>query len=773
MAEPFDPYKSLGKPINPSAAKPEPVTDDSYQQMLKLRAIDEARRQAEAQKKAAPPPETDYGKAIGSGVQKGILGIPGSVGDIMGLAALAPQLAMKPAIYLREKIGMPFSEEQKAMMAKNVERGSEAMRSFMPATTESMSEFVQPYAEKIFGVGPQYVPKTEKEAVAKSAFEYGLPAVIGSPTGVVPRVATGIAGAGAAEYAGQKFKGTKAEPYVQAATSVLAPIILEKGIRAPYSKAAEGLVSPDTAAKRNLGFGLADYEAESASLAHQMARSKKISGAAADMPNRMRDFTQQITGVNPTSPQYQKLLDRAGATERTRVYDIARANPNAGAIDVTPMGGLENHPLFKEAEDQARKNAVNAPSFNIVPPSVSGGQQKTMIGAGGAEYKVQTPQTVTPGNLNFYHQMKEELDVIRRKAYRDGDTTRYNGATEVRNKLLETIENAVPEYRDARGIAAQTFGTSDAPEAGAKFFKATDEYKLDEFKNAFNSYTPDQRKAFQVGLLGKLEEEIASKNTQGITNRFLRNPQFMEKLNFAFGPEVAGQVRSKVLSENMLQQAEKIRADLRNKENLKKLSQTARKTGVVAGAGAAAGDLASTQFLVQALSTLGVSPLSATLGIAGGTAALAGQVAMNAVEKRVAGRMIELIKSNDPKTYSQLNTLIDKHPDVYPKMMMILSTIDQANEAVLGDQKKPQLPTEDLNQAYERLSREGKIKPQQADGGRIARANGGQVSVDKGVRALMMAVEQAKKKVSQSTESLLEQPDEHIAQALSMAKRHI
>lgn len=65
------------------------------------------------------------------------------------------------------------------------------------------------------------------------------------------------------------------------------------------------------------------------------------------------------------------------------------------------------------------------------------------------------------------------------------------------------------------------------------------------------------------------------------------------------------------------------------------------------------------------------------------------------------------------------------------------------------------------------------IQPPRADGGRVARASGGQVSVDKGVRALMMAVEQAKKKVSQSTESLLEQPDEHIAQALSMAKRHI
>ncbi len=60
-----------------------------------------------------------------------------------------------------------------------------------------------------------------------------------------------------------------------------------------------------------------------------------------------------------------------------------------------------------------------------------------------------------------------------------------------------------------------------------------------------------------------------------------------------------------------------------------------------------------------------------------------------------------------------------------------------------------------------------------ADGGRIARADGGKVDIERGVRALMMAVDAAKKKVNLSTESLLEQPDEHVAQALSMAKRHI
>lgn len=63
--------------------------------------------------------------------------------------------------------------------------------------------------------------------------------------------------------------------------------------------------------------------------------------------------------------------------------------------------------------------------------------------------------------------------------------------------------------------------------------------------------------------------------------------------------------------------------------------------------------------------------------------------------------------------------------------------------------------------------------PQQADGGRVGRADGGRISVEQGVRALMRAVEDAKKSVTKSTENLLQLPDEHVAQTLDAAKRHI
>jgi hypothetical protein len=63
--------------------------------------------------------------------------------------------------------------------------------------------------------------------------------------------------------------------------------------------------------------------------------------------------------------------------------------------------------------------------------------------------------------------------------------------------------------------------------------------------------------------------------------------------------------------------------------------------------------------------------------------------------------------------------------------------------------------------------------PLRANGGRVARASGGRIEILRGVRALMQAAENAKKSISKSTETLLDKPDEQIAQALHVAKKNI
>lgn len=101
-----------------------------------------------------------------------------------------------------------------------------------------------------------------------------------------------------------------------------------------------------------------------------------------------------------------------------------------------------------------------------------------------------------------------------------------------------------------------------------------------------------------------------------------------------------------------------------------------------------------------------------------------------------------------------------------------------AEKAQLG---RAAVPLAQIEQFQQRLEREEQKKKKleempiygQAGGGRVARADGGRIDIQRGVRALMRAADNAKKSISKTTESLLEQPDEHIAQALDIAKKHI
>lgn len=62
---------------------------------------------------------------------------------------------------------------------------------------------------------------------------------------------------------------------------------------------------------------------------------------------------------------------------------------------------------------------------------------------------------------------------------------------------------------------------------------------------------------------------------------------------------------------------------------------------------------------------------------------------------------------------------------------------------------------------------------QQNRGGRIPRASGGRLNGGLTADQLMVAAERAKKQHGKGTESLLDEPDEHITRALEIAKRHI
>jgi hypothetical protein len=62
---------------------------------------------------------------------------------------------------------------------------------------------------------------------------------------------------------------------------------------------------------------------------------------------------------------------------------------------------------------------------------------------------------------------------------------------------------------------------------------------------------------------------------------------------------------------------------------------------------------------------------------------------------------------------------------------------------------------------------------QRKAGGRVGRATGGRAPVIMTAERLMRAAHAAKLKINKTTEQILDQPDEAVVKALSIAQRHI
>lgn len=754
----------------PALKKP-PEEGLSFEEQLKSARKAEEVGKAQATEKRAkaaePPPASDLKESAISGLQRGLLSVPGAIGDVTSLAGYVPTLGAKSAIFLREKMGMPFTEQQKADLLKSSELGGKAISAVGPVTTEQLTKAAQPYAEKVFGVGPEYQPQTTSGKIVKEGLGAGVPAaLLGPMRGIIPRLVGGVSAGTAGEAAGEYTKGTPYEPYARVGATIAGGLVGQP-IAEDIGKIAQGTLRPSAASAERLGETLANYGVEKAAMAQRMATSKDIAEAASNFTPRMREFTQNLLGIKQTGPELAELLERAGATERNRVYGIARQNPSAAAISVPELAEIERRGIFQEASKNALKNAADVPEWDIVPPKVSGGQSQSRVGPGGAQYSVPTPPTATPGNLNYYDQVKQELDSIIEQARRTGDNTRLTAAKKAKTDLLKILDDAVPEYPTARGIAADTFEAASAPQAGARFLSTSNDYNLDQFKKAFSSYSEDQRQAFRVGLMSQLENELANRNTNLIANRFLKNPAFMDKLEFALGKDASAALRGKILSENLVQQAAKIGEQIASREAVegatRGIGATALKVGIPAGLAGAAFELQPLMFLAQ---SAGIPILGILAGAGVGTAAAIARFGMNLSERRIANKMVDLIKNNDPKTYSQINQMITDHPAIYQKLFIPLTIAEQN---INRDKEKPQpkVPQESIEQAYERLLKEGKIqRPVRASGGRIQ-------SAQSAAEALMKAAESAKKNISKTTEAILDQPDEHVAKALEIAKQHI
>lgn len=431
----------------------------------------------------------------------------------------------------------------------------------------------------------------------------------------------------------------------------------------------------------------------------------------------MKQHGSPVMGGNPA--EIQAAIKTADAPIIDRVYQIARADPTAQAVTSPKLEALSNSDTVRGAMKKAVSDATDPGS------------------------SIRAPTETAHGNLSFWDQVKRNLDDRKATAERVGESAEARRVGTLITGLRDELDAIVPSYKNARDVAAESFGLRNAIELGYESTKRGDKFSTTKkLTDAFQRYTPEQKALYRQGAAAALAETAQASGPQALL-KVMDAPQTQKRLIETFGQTgydtLYGQAqRDHALSNlNIFKAAEPASHKIRDAVS-----------GAVAGAGLSmAGNVAFGANVANALQ-------HGAFSVAGAAALAGGRAILSRAEQRVAPHVMKLLASNDPAVIATLGKESQKPGAVR-------SFLEKANAAM-------------ANAAAHVYIANYKANPPnsaQTDPDRPRRASGGRARKNHAAEAdrLVAMVPSFRKAHASQTESLLQMPDTVIAKALAVA----
>jgi len=334
---------------------------------------------------------------------------------------------------------------------------------------------------------------------------------------------------------------------------------------------------------------------------------------------RVSDWLRQ-TFHYPDATGQQKAIEQTAQTVNRAAYGRAMRDPGAQAMWDEGFQQLTAAPAMREAIRSAGTSGANraaAQGFRAPVNPFQFAEDGTMT----------MKQGVTP-SLQFWDQVKKNLDGMIGKAKRAGDNTLVGELQPLKSGLVNHLDELVPTYQEARAGAAHFFGAENALEAGQNFVGASSRYGMPAARDAMARMSAQERQLFQDGYVSRLVEKIdATGDRRNIVNQVMTSPAARAEIRLALGPGRSTELEAQLRVEGIMDLAR--RAVQGNSTTARQLAEL----GLAGGGGA--------------------------LGIHGGVtqdpremtvAALMGALAMGGrhIDQRVARRVAEMLVSDDP-----------------------------------------------------------------------------------------------------------------------------
>ena len=449
---------------------------------------------------------------------------------------------------------------------------------------------------------------------------------------------------------------------------------------------------------------------------------------AAESGARLSDHISQQFGVTTDAASKQTAVNAANKPFVDQMYNVARNDPAAAAVDTPGLTALSGSDTIKAAMKKAKSVSTDPGSLIVAPSKTAPSKTAPSETA---------PSETAPGNLPFWDQVKQNLDDQISVADRAGERAEMRRLTGLKQQLVGELDAAVPAYRTARDTASEAFGQANALDAGYHVAKNGDAFATRDVLNGFGKFNPGQQDLFRQGAADYLREVAAGGGPKALV-KVLSKPQTQTRLSTVLGQSEYDALYGRAISEQLTSAAKPVEA-------------SGHRFGLETATAGALG--AATGSALEGFSSLLGGHLSGTvLGV--GAATGAAKALFNIQERRVAPEVMRLAQSSDPAQLARLAKLARSNAAAR-------SFADKASDAM----------TAAAVAAYKANA----PSPAQTQPDRPQRAAGGRTGIDHASVAahLVRSVEHVRRAQSKTTEPLLKVPDEAIARSLAVANQGI
>lgn len=500
--------------------------------------------------------------------------------------------------------------------------------------------------------------------------EYGALSGAGEGTDATSRVtgagtgaATGVIGGGIAGGLGH------------AATETLKPVMgAYKSWKDPEGEAAKRLTRALQADQDLIASGKAD------GMSWQDWVTAKKSGEPVTFADLGSSNTQALLrSAANTSPEGRAVLEKAFndrfAGQSDRVADEVRglvaggANANKTADQLVAEYDKARAPAYNLAFKQGA-NEITSPTIERLTES-----PRFAKAMADAESSVRDRAIVNglippkPGvkNLQYWDAVKQELDGMASVAGRSGDKGVADVAGNMAKQLRNELDKQVPTYANARGVASQYFGESNALEAGRKL--AGKRVDPQQISDVMRKMKPDERELFREGYASDWANRVISNisDSRDITKAMFNSPNERARALAVFGPAGMDKLQARMSLETIMDGARKAMGN----------STTARQL-IEAGL---AGGITGYETGWDPLKMAGAAGLTLGSHKALGTAISSGaQKLIGKVDSKTARLVAELLTSDDPAKLAQGLRMATKNPAIKQGLMRMASNIGVAGQ---------------------------------------------------------------------------------------------